>query len=166
MSEEIIDIIDENDNVVGQDTKENAHKLGKWHRSAGFFVFKNESWREILVIKRAKNHLLAIPAGHLMSGETYLHGGLRELHEEMLVGKYLPGVDITPLFRWKTKESKEFILIYRVAYSGPFQINEEIESYHFISVRDLLKEMKEHSELYDANFRDLLEEYVKRGYLK
>ncbi len=166
MEEEIIDIVDENDNIIGQDSKENAHKLGKWHRSAGFLLFKNETWKEILVIKRAKNHLLAIPAGHLQAGETYLHGGLRELHEEMLVGKWLPGVDITALFRLKTKESKEFILIYRAAYSGPFNNNEEIDSYYFVPIRELLKEMKENPEKYDANFRDLMDEYVKRGFLR
>jgi 8-oxo-dGTP pyrophosphatase MutT (NUDIX family) len=163
---EIIDIVDENDNVIGKDTKENAHHLGKWHRASVFLVFKNESWKEILVIKRAKNHLLAIPAGHLQAGETYLHGGLRELHEEMLVGRWLPDVEITALFRLKTKESKEFILLYRVAYPGPFHINEEIESYYFVSIRELLRDMKEHPGQYDYNFRDLMEEYVRRGFLK
>lgn len=165
MKEEIIDIVDEKDNVIGQDTKSNAHAQGKWHRSAGFLLFKDNSWNEILIIKRAKNQLLAIPAGHLQTGESYLHGGLRELHEEMLVGKYLPDVDITALFRMKTKDSKEFILIYRIAYSGPFQINEEIVEYHFVAIKVLLKEMKERPEIYDANFRDLMDEYVNKGFL-
>jgi len=166
MANENIDIVDENDNFIGQDTKVNAHSLGKWHRSSAFLIFKDESWREILIIKRAGNHLLAIPAGHLQAGETYLHGGLRELHEEMLVDRWLPDVNITGLFRWKTKESKEFILIYRIAYSGPFQSNEEIESYQFLPIRELLKEIKEHPERYDANFRDIMEEYVRKGYLR
>ncbi|MFA6461036.1 MAG: NUDIX domain-containing protein [Candidatus Woesearchaeota archaeon] len=165
MEEEIIDIVDENDNVIGQDTKVNAHTQSKWHRSAGFLLFKDNSWNEVLVIKRAKNQLLAIPAGHLLKGESYLHGGLRELHEEMLVNKYLPDVDITALFRMKTKESKEFILIYRIAYPGPFQINEEIAEYHFVSIRSLLKDMKDHPDIYDANFRDLMDEYVRKGFL-
>jgi isopentenyldiphosphate isomerase len=158
--------VDENDNVIGKDTKENAHHLGKWHRASAFLVFKNESWKELLIIKRAKNKVWAIPAGHLQEGETYLHGGLRELHEEMLVNKWLPDVEITALFRWKTKESKEFILLYRIAYSGPFHNNEEVETYQFVSVRELLKEMKERPEQYDHNFIDLMEEYVKRGFLK
>ncbi|MEK6937932.1 MAG: NUDIX domain-containing protein [Nanoarchaeota archaeon] len=166
MPEELIDIVDENDNLIGQDTKKNAHDLGKWHRGAGFFIFKEESFRNVLVQKTKKDGKYRFPGGHLLAGETYLHGGLRELHEEMLVGKWLPDVEITPLFRFKEVNHHEFILMYRLVYFGPYSINhQEVEEYFFIDIKELLRKAEEDQENY-IYVLPQLEEYKKRGYLK
>ncbi|MFH0701014.1 MAG: NUDIX domain-containing protein [Candidatus Woesearchaeota archaeon] len=166
MSEEIIDIVDENDNIIGQDTKKNAHTLGKLHRCAGFFIFKEESFKNVLVQKSKKDGKYRFPGGHLLVGETYLHGGLRELHEEMLVDKWLPDVEITPLFRFKVLDSKEFVLAYRMVYFGPFSLNhEEVEEYFFVDIKELFSRVEKDPSSY-IYIKPALEEYKKRGYVK
>ena len=53
--DEIVDIVDENDNVIGQELKSNCHKNKILHRGANIFVFKDKSFKEILL---QKNHFL------------------------------------------------------------------------------------------------------------
>ncbi len=166
--EEIIDIVDENDNVIGTDTKKNAHLKQLWHRAAAVLIFKDESLNETLLQKRSKTKeqepgLLCQHGGHLTSGETYLQGALRELHEEMLVGLSLPNVDLSPLFRLKNAYENEFQLVYKLVYSGPFNIDkEEVEEYFWVKVDELMKDIKAHPEKYTQTCKCIFNEYQQR----
>ncbi|MBI4980900.1 NUDIX domain-containing protein [Candidatus Woesearchaeota archaeon] len=166
--EELIDIVDENDNVIGQDTKKNAHLKKLWHRAAAVLLFKDESLTETLLQKRSKNKdqdpgLLTPSGGHLNSGETYLQGALRELHEEMLVGLSLPNVELSPLFRLKNIYEKEFQLVYKLVYSGSFNIDtEEVEEYFWVKLDGLLKDIKAHPEKYTQTCKFIFSEYQIR----
>ncbi len=166
--EELIDIVDENDNVIGQDTKKNAHLKKLWHRAAAVLIFKDESLMETLIQKRSKNKdrepgLLAQQGGNLISGETYLQGALRELHEEMLIGLSLPNVELSPLFRLKHTHENEFQLVYKLVYSGPFNIDkEEVEEYFWVKVDELLKDIKAHPDKYTQTCRFVFSEFQQR----
>ncbi len=166
--EELIDIVDENDNVIGQDTKKNAHLKGLWHRAAAVLIFKDESLNETLIQKRSKHKeqepgLLCQQGGHLISGETYLQGALRELHEEMLVGLSLPNVDLSPLFRLKNAYEKEFQLVYKLVYRGPFNVDkEEVEEFIWVKVDELMKDIKTHPEKYTQTCKFIFTEYQQR----
>lgn len=48
-------LVDENDNVVGQEEKIQAHKLGLCHRAFSVFVFRNHHGLELLLQQRAKS---------------------------------------------------------------------------------------------------------------
>ncbi len=52
MAEEIVDLVDEHDNVIGEGPKSECHTRGLWHRAASIFVFNKKG--ELLVQKRAK----------------------------------------------------------------------------------------------------------------
>jgi isopentenyldiphosphate isomerase len=162
----LIDVVDEHDNIIGQEDESVCHEKKLWHRVAVVLVFKDESFSEVLLQKRALHKqnapgLLGPIGGHLKSGETYLQGMLRELHEEMLVNSWLPGVDITPLFKLKDEELKEHMIVYRLAYRGPFNINkEEVESYAFYNIKELMKEINEHPDKYVG--KSILKEYKAR----
>ncbi len=168
MAEEIIDIVDENDNVIGTNTKKNAHLNKLWHRTAHILIFKDESLNETLLQKRSKNKdqypgLLAQMGGHLNSGDTYLQGALRELCEEMLVGLTFPNVDLTPLFKLKDEFDHEFRLVYRWVYSGPFKADsKEVEDFFFVKLSELFDDIKKNPQKYTPGCKFIFSEYQQR----
>jgi len=93
--DEIIDIVDDNDNVIGQELKSKCHANKILHRSVGILVFKDHSFKEILIQKRSMKKVsnpgqLCIPGGHLSSGEDYISGAKKELQEEEFHNQELP----------------------------------------------------------------------------
>lgn len=81
-----LNIVDENDNVIGEDTRENIHEKGLIHREIAIWVFNDN--KEILFQKRSlkkDSHpglLAASCAGHVEIGDDYEKAALRELEEE------------------------------------------------------------------------------------
>ena len=85
---EFVDIYDKDGNLLGYCEKENAHKLGYYHKVFGCLIYNQKKNKVFLQIKNPnhnkvnKKPLLEITAGgHLMSGET-LKNGVREIKEE------------------------------------------------------------------------------------
>lgn len=74
--------VDENDNVLGEVSRERAHAEGLLHRIAVTYVVNKEG--KILVNERAKDGFLDhSSAGHVEIGESYLEAARRELMEEL-----------------------------------------------------------------------------------
>lgn len=89
MSDELIDIVDENLNNIGVATKKLAHATGLWHFSIHCWVVgTDDSGEWILLQKRAAtkdlfpNCLDITAAGHYKSGENP-EDGVREIIEEL-----------------------------------------------------------------------------------
>ncbi len=85
---ELIDVLDESGNPTGNvETKKKIYDDGSWHRSVHIWVMNSD--QELLVQKRNPKkktfpNLWAISAaGHVMTGETSLESGIRELEEEL-----------------------------------------------------------------------------------
>ncbi|HEY1096154.1 MAG TPA: NUDIX domain-containing protein [Alphaproteobacteria bacterium] len=85
-TEEMLDHIDTNDNVIGMMSRKEIHAKGLLHREVailfvtpdGYFIFQRRS------MKKATNPgLLAFTvAGHVVSGDTYEEAVLKEAEEE------------------------------------------------------------------------------------
>src|SRR5271165_5870900 len=92
MIEEIFDIVNERDEVVGQNTRREVHARGLWHRAVHVLVFNARG--EVFLQKRsmkkdtAKGKWDSSSSGHLDSGEDYDACAMRELREE--IGLSLP----------------------------------------------------------------------------
>jgi len=84
---ELIDIIDQNENILHQAPKEEAHKMGWAHWSIHLWIVNKNN--EILIQKRSKNkdtypNLWDVSvAGHVSSGESFINTALRECQEEI-----------------------------------------------------------------------------------
>lgn len=86
MKKEYLDIVDENDNIIGQETREKIHQDGLLHREIHvYFITPN---KEIVFQRRAKdkdtypNLLDATVGGHVDLGDNYQDAAIREIKEE------------------------------------------------------------------------------------
>lgn len=88
MPEEIIDIYNENQELLGKMERVEAHRQGQWHRSIHCWVVRPVDDGYILLQKRGRDknmypNLLDITAaGHYSTGETR-QDGVREIAEEL-----------------------------------------------------------------------------------
>ncbi|MDD5040703.1 MAG: NUDIX domain-containing protein [Patescibacteria group bacterium] len=84
--EEKLNVVDENDRVIGQETRTAIHTRGLWHREVGIWIYNGAG--ELLLQRRAPdkdiapNLLDTSAGGHVGIGETYEQAALKELAEE------------------------------------------------------------------------------------
>ncbi len=131
MSEEIFDIVNERDEVIGQLPRSQVHREGHKHRAVHVLVFN--ALGEIFLQKRsmAKDCFPGAwdssASGHVDSGEDYDACAVRELGEEIgLTVKAAPA----RLFKIPAcaATGQEFCWVYRLQSEGPFVLQpEEIE---------------------------------------
>lgn len=88
MQDEIIDLVDTTNKVIGKVGKKESHKLAKWHRTVSFILVDSKQ-KLIYFQDKAKpselsseDFFVKLNGGHLLSGETP-EQGLRELEEEL-----------------------------------------------------------------------------------
>jgi len=168
--DEIIDIVDENDQVIGQEEKSKCHKKRLLHRSANIFVFRDSSFRELLLEKRnstkgINRSKLCMPGGHLPTKDNF-DGAKRELQEEIFHKHELPKeLEFEKLFkiRKNADNDHEFTILFRVVTNGPFYLDPaEVESYFFEDIYKLLEKVEKESENYTETTIFLLKEYQKK----
>lgn len=91
--EDILEIVDEQDNIIGLDTRKNIHKLGLLHREIHIWFVTPVG--EIVFQHRSKNKetypdlLDSTVGGHVEKGATYEETAIKECFEET-------GVKISP----------------------------------------------------------------------
>ena len=101
MPDELFDVIDEEDIVIGQEMRPIVHQQGLWHRGVHVLLFTREG--KLLVQQRSKDRVhspLALDCSvseHVQAGEDYYAAAIRGLKEEMGV----TGVEIRPLVKFK-----------------------------------------------------------------
>lgn len=78
--------MDDDDNIIGIDGRDNIHKKGLLHREIHVWLYNNNG--EVVLQRRSKNKdtkpglLTASVGGHPNINESYLNAALRELLEE------------------------------------------------------------------------------------
>ena len=128
MSEEIFDVVNERDEVVGREPRSKVHRLGLMHRAIHVLVFNSRG--QVFLQKRSmsKDRQPGLwdssASGHLDSGELYDACAVRELREE--IGLSIP----TPpekLFKLAAslETDQEHVWVYRCHAEGPFTLHPE-----------------------------------------
>ena len=132
MSEEIFDVVNAQDEVVGHRVRYEVHRLGLMHRAVHVLVFNAQG--EVFLQKRSLKKDIAAgkwdssSSGHLDRGEAYDDCAVREVREE--IGLHLPQPPAR-LFKLEacSETGWEFCWIYRCHSQGPFVLHpEEIET--------------------------------------
>ena len=142
--EEVFDIVDDQDQVIGSQGRELVHVNNLRHRAVHLWIFNKKG--ELFLQKRSpwkQNHpdlWCSSTAGHVDSGESYEEAGHRELGEEI-------GIDCALTKFWKAESSPEtgheFIEFYVGASEGPFRFAPgEVETGSFFPVGQILEWVK------------------------
>ncbi len=114
MSEELFNVVDNEDQVTGVLARSEVHRLKLLHRAVHVFVFRSSG--DMLIHKRSatKEEFPSVwtssCSGHVSAGESYEDSGPRELFEELGVRATLKPVR---KFSACVDTSFEFTMLYR-----------------------------------------------------
>jgi isopentenyl-diphosphate delta-isomerase type 1 len=131
MPDEIFDIVNEQDEVIGQLPRPVVHRDGHRHRAVHVLVFGSDG--RLFLQKRSMTKDTfpgawdSSASGHLDSGEDYDACAIRELREEL--GLIAPAPP-RRLFKIAAcpDTGQEFVWVYQLESNGPFVLHpEEIE---------------------------------------
>ena len=146
-SQELLDVVDENDRVTGVKTRGEIHALGLMHRAVHILVFNSNG--ELFIQKRSmsKDNNPGLwdssAAGHVDSGEDYYDCAVRELGEELGVSVSTP---LEQLFRLLASSitDMEHCIVYRCISEGPFELEaEEIDEGAWLSGNEMDRRVSE-----------------------
>ena len=128
VSEELLDVVDEHDRVIGKERRGVIHAQGLMHRSAQVLVFNSRG--ELFLQKRSVNKdefpglWDSSAAGHLDRGESYAHCARRELEEELGI---TDPVELEQLCKLPASADTGFehCTVFRCRYDGPLTLQPE-----------------------------------------
>lgn len=150
---EIMDIINEQDEVIGKTSKENIRKDNILHRGVTIILLNSKG--EILIHKRTANKDIypstwdVLCGGGVQSGETYDQAAERETREE--VGIQNPRLKFLFKFRYKSETDNYWTQFYSCVYDGKLEFQkEEIEKGYFVTPDNLEKMLKEKEFCHDS----------------
>jgi len=122
MKEEIFDIVDEDDQVVGQAPRSRVH--AGWMRHRAIHVLVSDPAGRVYLQKRAltkDNHpgvWDSSCSGHVGQGETYDAAAVRELAEELGIAADPPPREILAI-RASEESGNEFLRVFTCSHAGP-----------------------------------------------
>jgi isopentenyl-diphosphate delta-isomerase type 1 len=147
MAQEIFDVVNERDEVIGKKAREEVHRLGLMHRATHVLVFNQRG--QVFLQKRSmkKDRQPGLwdssASGHVDSGEDYDACAVRELREEI-------GLEISEVPRRLFKltaspeTDQEHVWVYRCESEGPFQLHpDEIERGYWFEREEVTRWMNE-----------------------
>lgn len=85
--QELLDVVDENDKIIGQETRASIHKKGLLHREVHVWIYNDKG--EVLFQRRGPDkdtypNLLDVSVGgHISPNENSLQAAVREIKEEV-----------------------------------------------------------------------------------
>lgn len=159
MNDDLFDLVDERDRVVGRATRREVHARGLLHRAVHILVF--DSAGRVYLQKRSQAKDVAPGvwdsscSGHVDAGEDYDGAAVRELREEL---------DLTLAAappRWFRVEAcadtgREFVWVYHCRHDGPLTPNPaEIERGEWRSPGDVDRRVQTHPAEFSGAFRFL-----------
>jgi len=147
MNQELFDVVNERDEVIGRQPRSEVHRLGLMHRAVHVLVFNAAG--HVFLQKRSlrKDRQPGLwdssASGHVDAGEDYDTCAVRELREE--IGLQVPVVP-QPLFKLaaSAETDHEHVRVYRCQAEGPFRLDpEEIERGGWFALDEVTRWMAE-----------------------
>ncbi|MDC1287729.1 NUDIX domain-containing protein [Gammaproteobacteria bacterium] len=136
VSDELLDVVNENDEVIGVKSRGEIHAEGLMHRAVHILLFNNAG--ELFLQKRSQSKdeqpgkWDSSAAGHVDSGETYLDCACREINEELGIVVDRP---MQTLFKLPAtlRTGNEHCMVYHYCFDGPLVLQaDEIDDGEWI----------------------------------
>ena len=165
MQDEIFDVVNERDEVIGQLARKEVHRQGLKHRAVHVLIFNSRG--ELFLQKRSlkkDNHpgvWDSSASGHLDCGEDYDACALRELREEIGL---TPGQAPRRVLKVNAciATGQEFVWLYDCTSDGPLVLHpEEIEKGGWFAPAQVTSWVEQRPEDFAPAFVLLWREYFK-----
>ena len=166
--QEILVLVDDNDNEIGTDTRENCHAgVGKRHRAYTAFIFHDG---KMLLQQRSEKKLLWPRAwdvsftSHVYPGETYQQAANRRAKEELnaRVGKLADVHSFVYFAPQGANAENEFCRVLVGDFDGKITPNrEEMMSVRWSRLSDAKADLKAHPDSYTPWFKLSFEGFLK-----
>lgn len=166
MEEENVILVNQNDEQIGLMPKMEAHEKAVLHRAFSVFVLNDKN--EIMLQQRAsqKYHSPLLwtntCCSHQRDGESNIQAGSRRLFEEMGFKTGLKElfhfIYKAPFDNGLTEHELDHVMI--GYYNDEPKINpDEVESWKWMSIEDVQKDMQLHPEIYTVWFKIIFDEF-------
>ena len=166
--QEILILVDDNDNELGTDTRENCHSgKGKRHRAYTAFIFHDG---RMLLQQRSTKKLLWPGAwdvsftSHVYPGESYQQAASRRALQE-LNARVGPLVDVHSFVYFAPQggnAENEFCRVLVGDFDGKITVNrDEIASVRWAKVSDVVGDLASHPDSYTPWFKLSFEGFLK-----
>lgn len=164
MADELLDIVNDDDMVTGQEMRSVVHQKGLQHRGVHVFLFSEQG--EMLIQKRSADRANSPSlwdcsvSEHVKAGESYLEAAARGLKEEMGVD----GIEVKPLGKIQMEyglNDNEISQIFE-GKVNPKQVQfdpGEIAEIQFMSLDEIREEIVNEKEKYCRWFVELMNWY-------
>ena len=159
---EYFSVVDEEDTVIGKETRAECHRCKLIHRSVYIFVINYKN--ELFLQKRSESkdlypgYYTGSATGHFNHEETYDQAAQRELFEEL--GITAP---VTRICKFKSfsEIEKEFSTLYVCHYDGEIAINTKEISYGvFLPLPQVKAELESGRKHFASGFKIAFSEYL------
>ncbi|MFA6960287.1 MAG: NUDIX domain-containing protein [Opitutaceae bacterium] len=159
--DEVFDVVNDRDEVIGQSTRKEVHRQKLRHRSVHAIAFGTDG--RVFLQKRSMlkdsspGKWDASCSGHVDGGENYDAAVVRELGEEIGLS-VLPEHRLERLFKLEAcaKTGWEFVWVYRLNSDGPFVLHPaEIERGEWFTVEEVTQGMEERPREFTGPFKYL-----------
>ena len=162
VDQEIYNIVDENDFIIGKASRKYIHQNKLLHRSIHILVFNSR--KELFLQKRAisKDESPGLwdtsTAGHVDARETYLDCAHREIFEELNLKVLLvPSIKISAC----NDTHGEHVQVYTCINDGPIKINpEEISEGTFFNLLEIKENIYSNPNQFTSSFKLLFNQIL------
>jgi isopentenyl-diphosphate delta-isomerase type 1 len=165
-SQELLDVVDEDDNVIAITTRGEIHAKGLMHRAVHILVFNSRD--ELFLQKRSMSKdeqpgkWDSSAAGHVDSGETYLDCARREITEELGI---VADQSMQLLFRLPASvlTGNEHCMVYRYNFDGPMVLQaDEVDDGQWVPAEAMDRRVADHDPCLTQSVCLIWKEYRRR----
>ena len=157
MNEDIFDVVNDDDEIIGRELRNVVHARGLLHRAVHVLVYNAVGQLFLQKRSMAKDNDPGLwdssCSGHVDSGESYAVAAERELMEEIDLLVDEPMEELIKI-EASAETSWEFTVIYRTESEGPFNLcPEEIDEGCWFSPEEIDGALKTEPEKFSPTFR-------------
>lgn len=156
-NQELLDIVNENDKIIGQDTKENKFRKELISRNVGVFILDDD--KKLLIVKRSPykksfpNRYDLAACGNVKANETYKDAAKREVKEELGIK-----CDLTFLgkifneFKENDITIRYFTSIFIGHFSGKVKLSDELVELQRLNVKEIEELINKNKDSFTPGF--------------